>query len=320
MVSSRSMGSLICLLTAMSPSAAAGLVLIQPAEIPAAGSPSPLFRSPGDSSASRRVPRASRAGVGSRALVARSAVSDAFRNADPERSRRDLLRVALAVPAGALALSSKDGGIMEAPSTPGPKVTPLPSVGAALDLIEKSCNRRFLHAVVASDYNFLYRGLPTGGVDARSPTVRVEPCDLLDPATYGSEEAAAFFRELDGRMKSNGSPVLPSNGHLGVTCPEAAAEWGGVAASVWPLGGEDDVHFAWFESGGEFWPRPSSAAAGSTTAESVIIDGIDCGRLSLDDALVGDRWEVLFRADRFLTVPVAFEAELRKGLRHSFII
>lgn len=306
---------LTCLLAATSPPAVAGLLSFHhPASIPAHVDRAVGYRSP---------------------LTARSAASDAFRNTDepenPERSRRDVLRAALALPAGAFALSSSSqkGGLVEASTTTppglGPRVTALPSVDAALDLIDASCDRRFLHAVVASDYNFLYRGLPSGGIDARSPTLRDEPCDLLDLATYGSDEAAAYFRDLDGAMKARGSPVLPSNGHLGVTCPKAAAEWGGVAASIWPLGGgesdDDGVHFAWFESGGEFWPRPAARATGGASADGIIVDGIDCGRLSLDDALVGDRWEVLFRADRgFLAVPAAFDAKLREGLRQSFLV
>mmetsp|Transcript_16533 Transcript_16533/g.47594 ORF Transcript_16533/g.47594 Transcript_16533/m.47594 type:complete len:334 (-) Transcript_16533:375-1376(-) len=325
---------LSCLLAATSPSAASGFLLRQPSVVPttadAATVPSTPSRRRLDSRSRARTRPSSR----SPAALAAASPGAVQKPDDPERSRRDVLRAALAVPAGAFAISSSFSASKESSSaqieaesslSSNPagltKVTALPSVRAALDLIDKSCDRRFIHAVVASDYNFLYRGLPSGGVDARSPTIRMEPCDLLDPSTYGSDEAASYFRALDDRMKSDGSPVLPSNGHLGVTCPKAAAEWGGVAASVWPLGGEaydDGVHFAWFESGGEFWPRP---AAGAVASDNVIVDGIDCGRLSLDDALAGDRWEVLFRADRgFLAVPVAFEAELREGFRSSFLV
>ena len=42
--------------------------------------------------------------------------------------------------------------------------------------------------------------------------------------------------------------------------------------------------------------------------------------MSLDDALVGDNWEVLFRADKFIAVPVKFEDELRRELKRSFAI
>lgn len=307
MICTSCVASLAWLLAATSPLVASGLFCPRPAVISATVA---------ELRSSRTRPS------DSRILIARNAVSDAFGSPedDPEqRSRRDLLRAALVVPAGAFLLSPS----FPASTTAGPKVTPLPSVDAALDLIDRSCNRRFLHAVVASDYNFLYRGLPSGGIDAQSPTIRVEPCDLLDPETYGSEEAASYFRKLDESMKSNGSPILPSNGHLGVTCPKAAAEWGGIAASVWPLGGDDDddggVHFAWFESGGEFWPRQTKS--GGAAADGIIVDGVDCGRLSLDDALVGDRWEVMFRADRgFLAVPSAFDAQLREGLRQSFLM
>ena len=108
------------------------------------------------------------------------------------------------------------------------------------------------------------------------------------------------------------SPVRPSNGHLATTCPKAAGEWG-VAASIWPIG-EVNVHFAWFADGGLFWPRPEGAS------QDIIVDGRDCGKMSLEDALVGDNWEVLFQTEKFVAIPVKFEDELRKELKKSFVI
>lgn len=189
---------------------------------------------------------------------------------------------------------------------------PLRSVREAVDLIGASCNKRFLYSVVASDYNFLYHGLDPQ--EAAAPSVMVsKPCDLLNPDTYGSNEAAAYFAQLDERMaKELNSPVRPSNGHLATTCPKAAGEWG-VAASIWPIG-DDDVHFAWFADGGLFWPRPEGAS------QDIIVDGRDCGKLSLEDALVGDNWEVLFQTNKFVSVPIKFEGEFRKELKKSFVI
>lgn len=189
---------------------------------------------------------------------------------------------------------------------------PLKSVREAVDMISASCNRRFLYNCVASDYNFLYHGLDPE--EAVFPSVQTsKPCDLLNPDTYASEEAASYFAALDRRMaKELKSPVLPSNGHLATTCPKAAGKWG-VAASIWPIG-EENINFAWFVDGGLFWPRPEGAS------QDIVVDGKDCGKMSLDDALVGDNWEVLFRADKFVAVPVKFEDELRRELKRSFAI
>ena len=191
-------------------------------------------------------------------------------------------------------------------------IQPLKSVREAVDLIGTSCNKRFLYSVVASGYNILYHGLDPQ--EAAEPSIMIsKPCDLLNPETYDSEEAAAYFAQLDKRMaRELKSPVRPSNFHLATTCPKAAGEWG-VAASIWPIG-EDNVHFAWFADGGLFWPRPEGAS------QDIIVDGRDCGKMSLEDALVGDNWEVLFQTDKFIVIPVKFEDELRKELKKSFVI
>lgn len=191
-------------------------------------------------------------------------------------------------------------------------IKPLSSVQEAVDIISNTCNRRYLYNIVSSDYNFLYRGLNPS--EAKRSTVQSnQPFDLLDPDTYGSDAAASYFSALEKNMRSKNSPVLPSNGHLATTCPKAAANWG-VAASIWPIG-EDGVHFAWFEDGGLFWPRNEEAS------KEIIFDGRECGKISLDDALVGDAWEILFRADSgFVTVPTKLDTELRKGLQRSFVI
>jgi len=171
-----------------------------------------------------------------------------------------------------------------------------------------SCDRRFLHAVIASDYRLMYRGIPPK--DARRPAILSEPSDLLSPLTYGSAEAAAYFRGLEATAMAD-APIRPSNGHLATTNPEAAAAWGR-AASVWPLG--DDVHFAWLAGGGDFWPPQA------TKAQTVVVDGVDCGRDSLEDALEKKNSEIMFRADRYLVIPVSMQDQLISRLRKSFII
>jgi len=187
------------------------------------------------------------------------------------------------------------------------------SVDEAIALIESSCDRRFFHGVVASDYRLMYRGMALE--EARAPSIRSEPCDLLLPSTYDSLDAANFFASLDKRMENQ--PVQPSNGHLATTNPEAAKVWGGEAVSIWPLG--ENVHFAWLEEGEEFWSTQQQSSL-DVKSLKVIVDGIDCGRMSLEDALESNNKEIMFRADRFLAVPMGLEKELVQGLRDAFII
>lgn len=203
-------------------------------------------------------------------------------------------------------------------------ITIIPTLERAIRLIDTSCDRAYLHAVVASGYRFLYRGVPPAknAVLAGTPTVRVEPCDLLDPTTYGSADAVRYFSALEEQMvkgEEGPLPVRPSNGHLATTYASDAAQWG-EAASIWPLG--NNVHFAWYEDRGNFWPKHAmpAAKAGGGEVGRVIVDGIDCGHVNLVDALEGEGCEVLFRADKFLAVPITMEKELRDGLRQSFII
>jgi len=201
------------------------------------------------------------------------------------------------------------------------QVQVLTSVKEALKVIENSCNRKFLHTVVSSDYNFLYRGIPStdvdkGGLsrntDTKLPSVRIEPYDLLSPDTYGSVESARFFQKLDLEMAED--PVQPHQGHLAVTSSKAASDWG-TPASVWPLG-EDGVYFAWFKDGGTFWPRPVDSAHRT----NMIVDGLNCGQFSLEDAMREENTEVLFSSNSFLVVPISLENELRKGLKSAFIM
>jgi len=85
---------------------------------------------------------------------------------------------------------------------------------------------------------------------------------------------------------------------------------------VWPLG-DDDVHFAWFRSGGAFYPREGE---GTIKRTDIVVDGVNCGEVSLEDALEGEGVEVMFSAGKFLAVPMSLEGELREGLQKLFII
>jgi hypothetical protein len=241
---------------------------------------------------------------------------------DPSYQRKDVLAslVAVTTAAATTAFFSRMPLVPNPPSarataaTGGTTViTQLSSVEEALALIETSCDRRFLHAVVASGYRLMYRGI-TPKEASSGPCIRTEPSDLLVPSTYGSQAAADFFAALEDRMRAQ--PVKPSNGHVAVTSADAAKVWGGDAASIWPLGG--DVHFAWPEEGDTFWPTASQDR--NAKEPNVIVDGVDCGLMSLEDALESNQKEIMFSAERFLAIPVSLETKLLEGLQSAFII
>lgn len=184
----------------------------------------------------------------------------------------------------------------------------------AIAWIDQYCDRRFWHAVVASDYRFLYRGI-LGRNDAQKIEVRTETPDLLLPETYGNDdEALRFFTRLQDVLADDA--VRPDNGHLATTSAHDAAAWG-TAASIWPASSSSS-HYAWFQTGGLFYPRPLADSLVDRTG--IIVDGRDCGKDGLEDALGGDGWEILVATPRFLAVPACMDAELRKGLRSSFLV
>ena len=196
------------------------------------------------------------------------------------------------------------------------------SIDQAVMVIEASCDRRFLHAVVSSDYNLLYRGISES--TSKSPaTIVSEPSDLLLESTYNSKKALEYFQNLEDTIMAD-KPIKPSNGHLATTSINSAEQWGGYAASIWPLNDNDDgsnsnnVHFAWLEEEGGFWPPNKSSS--TVKRSSVIIDGIDCGRLSLEDALEREDSEIMFSANRYLAIPISMDKQLISRLKQSFII
>ncbi len=167
-------------------------------------------------------------------------------------------------------------------STSEPAIEKVLTVEQALNIIESRADKRFLHAVVASDYKFLYE---------QSKTV---PMDAASIFSKKVSTARAVQLEL-----------------------AATASWKTKTAfSLWPLGesilGESDVHYAWPEQGGRL--EPTAAAT-----QTMIVDGIDCGRMSLEDALEGDM-QVLVQAPTYLLVPHHMEDSLRKGLQEAFLI
>jgi len=252
-------------------------------------------------------------------------------NAKSIVERREVVTGALLLISSTVALA---GGKQSVPSTleplskeekeivPVSSIQQLSSVDEALNLIESSCDRRYLHAIVASDYKLMYRGIPS--TNKNYPSLHVnEASDLLLPSTYDSKDALQFFTMLQEKMSEK--VIKPSNGHLATTSIEDAKLWGGDYASVWPLD-DGDVHYAWLEDGGEFWPTSNEITSNVndyTNSRKVIVDGIDCGRMSLDDALEkkgGKDYEIMFRANKFLLVPSRYEQELLSGLKSAFII
>lgn len=213
------------------------------------------------------------------------------------------------------------------PSTPfisranaeGASYQRISSTKETAQFILKICNSEFLSSVIKSKYNFLYRGLSQDESEAvvngnalSAIIINNEPYDLLDPGTYQSNESAAYFQSLEYEMR--GMPIKPSNGHLATTCPKEAAQWGR-AASIWPLG-EEGVDFAWLEEGGLFWPinkTKLNAKKRKIVTSSAVSSGTK--QKDLADALQGDAWEVMFRADNgFLVVPAELDDELRAYL------
>lgn len=185
--------------------------------------------------------------------------------------------------------SSVESGTIE------PSVSSVSSVEKALELIESRGDKRFLHAVVASDYKFLYEQSET-----LQPDIDVEKI-FSKKVPIGSDKSRPV--------------VLATTGNLEAKRP----------ASLWPLGNamasSNDIHYAWPELGGALEPNKSDYD-GSTTdrvTQKLIVDGIDCGKMSLEDALEG-KMQILVQTPTYLLVPSHMESSLRKGLQEAFLI
>jgi len=180
----------------------------------------------------------------------------------------------------------------------------------AIQWIDDNCDRRYLHAVIASDYKFLYRGVTNLGPNE----IRMErpKTDLLSEGTYGSTQALDLFQGVQRVLEKDA--VNPTNGHLATSSAKDAGEWG-VAGSIWPVNGS---HYAWFQDGGLFYPRPNNSAI--VARKDLIVDGKDCGKESLEDALRSDSCEVMVASEQFLVVPASMDDRLREALQGSFLV
>ena len=177
------------------------------------------------------------------------------------------------------------------------------SIDQAMDILESSCDRRFLHAVVASDYHLLYKQASSTSRKTQNQIYIDETQEnLLELPNRRRQDA---FLTLEEKLRDR--PLQPSTSRLGFANPKTEAAQSLI--SVWPLG--NNVHFAWMQEG--------TAFESISSEDKVIVDGIDCGRMSLEDALEGGK-HILFRSDRYLAVPISMETELIERLKSAFLI
>jgi hypothetical protein len=176
------------------------------------------------------------------------------------------------------------------------------SLDQALEIIEASCDKRFLHAVVASDYQLLYQQGTKLEIHIRQESEQFA-------TTTGTR--TGVFEELEHNQLRD-RPLQPSASQLALSNIESAKKkWGRQVVSVWPLMSDHDVvHYAWPEAGGAF-----------RTDSKIIVDGIDCGKMSLEDALDEEtNMQVLVQAKQFLVVPHSMERQLVEKLQGAFLI
>lgn len=206
----------------------------------------------------------------------------------------------VAVVSALFSVSRKDSqpSLIGATGGSGAMMATVSTVEEALQLIETSCDKRFLHAVVASDYQFLYEGQNT-----------LTAASDVDPDQV-------FSVKVTTESNGNNKDTVYKMATTGTMTPKRAP-------SLWPLEPKADrndqrsartsrIHFAWPQDGGVFTKE-------AVASKQLIVDGIDCGKMSLEDALEGDM-QVLVQAPLFLTVPPALEKTLKDGLRSAFLI
>mmetsp|Transcript_12230 Transcript_12230/g.17933 ORF Transcript_12230/g.17933 Transcript_12230/m.17933 type:complete len:272 (+) Transcript_12230:84-899(+) len=222
-----------------------------------------------------------------------------------ETSRRSLLLSTAAAVAAAGTTTMFGNNIISLKQSATATPVVVRSIQEAIQIIDKSCDRRYLHAVVASNYRFFHGG---NQQEEQKITIRRKDTPLLADSDHYSEAALKYFQQLEQVLQQD--VIKPSNGQLAITTLEGGA-------SIWPLrSNKEEVHYAWFQNGGIFFPRRSR----SLDRRQLIVDGKDCGRDSLEDALGRKSCEVLIKAESFLVVPVQWEEELRQGLQSAFLV
>jgi hypothetical protein len=206
-----------------------------------------------------------------------------------QRNLNDISLFVVAIQLITVYMSSKIDAFPSAISTQQSLQPPLPlppkTIEDTITWINRYCDRQLLHAVVASNYRFIYRGvtptipsvplspssimchgmdhtdtttrLPPPPPQRLDPTIQCELPDLLQLDTYGgSIEALELFQMLEEVLTSHtpSTAVRPSTGHVATTSWQDAALWGVYAASIWPT---------------TFTELPEHAAAVTTTMSDV---------------------------------------------------
>ena len=154
---------------------------------------------------------------------------------------------------------------------------------------------------MASDYQLLYQNGRTLGIQEAS-----ESSFSTDAPNF-----SVFEYLKENQLKDRPLQINDRHCRLAVTHLESAQKEFGKrnVVSLWPLSADTkNIHYAWPEQGGLF-----------QMDSTVIVDGIDCGRMSLEDALEGDM-QVLTQADRFMMIPQSMEQELISKLQGAFLI
>eukprot|EP00536_Pseudo-nitzschia_multiseries_P000737 jgi/Psemu1/321763/estExt_fgenesh1_pg.C_90027 len=254
-----------------------------------------------------------------RSIAATTPEGETDQRREPSFDRRSLLLGGASV-AAAYFLKENDGTFggrlppatlttLEALTENGivaPTTSTVSSVEEALMIIESTGDKRFLHAVVASDYKFLY-----------------EQQQQQQPLSPDIDVEQIFSKKVPSTRGDGVRSIVPAA--TGTLAPRKAA-------SLWPLenamcataaascngsGSSNGIHYAWPELGGVL--RSNTGIDDSSVLQAMIVDGIDCGKMSLEDALEGDM-QVLVQAPTYLLVPSYMESNLRNGLRNAFLI
>jgi hypothetical protein len=233
----------------------------------------------------------------SKVFVSEPTASSEELNVDKRRRNLLLSSSLLVIAAPLVAQNSNIKELIASPVSSTAKMT----VDQAVEIIETSCDRRFLHAVVASDYHFLYK-------EASTATNQIYIESGKDNIVVSSIMAAKDLEALEGKLQDR--PLQPSASRLGFANPkDVNSNNKDVTSIVWPLG--ENVHFAWMEQGTSFESIRED--------DNVIVDGVDCGRMALEDALEGGK-QVIFQSEQYLSVPRSMEKELLTKLQSAFII
>jgi len=196
----------------------------------------------------------------------------------------------------------------------------LTSVEDALAVIDEQCDRRFLHAVVASDYRLLY-----SYYDQDTPTQPPPPPNTprifkgkTEPyPTDSKPKAKDFFQALAEQQLAS---VTTKNPHYQLVVTQPGDRH---AMSLWPLAGskkeDTTVHFAWpRDEQTVLWDQHTGSVM--NPSQKLVVDGIDCGVMSLEDALERSNGQVLVYTSSYLLLPRTMEADLLSKLKESFII